>query len=602
MAVDDDYDIPDTGAVFTFGKSRFADNAPSKFWIKNDKIVELACGDEHTAVVTESGRVFMIGSNDMGQLGLGSTKPVYKPSCVKTLKPEKALHIACGRSHTIVSCASGAVYLWGHNGDGQLGTGNKEDHFFPVKVLKLDTPAKAVAAGSIHSLVLAEIGELYIWGSNSEGQLGLEVKEQLTPALLTLPQPVLSIACGYYHCVALTAFGRVYTWGESDHGKLGLPSSQLSSHHLPQVVPLPEKIIQVAAGSAHTLFLSEGGTVYSCGLGSNGELGQGEGELECFLPQQVIETNPSAIVIIAAGDNHSSAITEDGYLLTWGCGRHGKLCHGEENFSSQFLPLRVRRLRHIRVILVGCGGCHTMVLGYRRTEEVESTRDNSHLLHHSVNSLARARRRVADGILPPLKSVGLPPIKHSVLPTVPDIEDDEPASDQPQVDAEPVSIVGEVPEKAVEVEQNEATPEENGVLDVESEEEEEEQQQQQQEEEENTEDCKEQLPPSEKKGGRFARFFGNLGKKKSTSALRSHQVATEESGEGMKGTTASATKSKHPLEEDAHLESFGDPNTEESEGAVRQVMEAFTSSSVRATSSYSIGVPGHKQSKACTIL
>ena len=42
----------DTGAVFTFGKSRFADNAPSKFWIKNDQITDVVCGDEHTAVLT----------------------------------------------------------------------------------------------------------------------------------------------------------------------------------------------------------------------------------------------------------------------------------------------------------------------------------------------------------------------------------------------------------------------------------------------------------------------------------------------------------------------------------------------------------------------
>lgn len=46
------FSLTDTGAVFTFGKSRFADNVPSKFWIKNDVVVEIACGDEHTAVIT----------------------------------------------------------------------------------------------------------------------------------------------------------------------------------------------------------------------------------------------------------------------------------------------------------------------------------------------------------------------------------------------------------------------------------------------------------------------------------------------------------------------------------------------------------------------
>ncbi|XP_066941651.1 X-linked retinitis pigmentosa GTPase regulator-like [Macrobrachium rosenbergii] len=154
MTVDGDFDVPATGAVFTFGKSRFADNSPSKFWIKNDRILELACGDEHTAVVTESGRVFMIGSNDMGQLGLGSTKPVSKPSCVKALKPEKVKHAACGRAHTIVSCASGSVYAWGHNEDGQLGTEDLEDRHSPILILEMDIPVTALVAGSTHSALL----------------------------------------------------------------------------------------------------------------------------------------------------------------------------------------------------------------------------------------------------------------------------------------------------------------------------------------------------------------------------------------------------------------------------------------------------------------
>ena len=79
----EDPEIPATGAVFTFGKSKFAENAPSKFWIKNDEIVAISCGDEHTAVATSSGRLFSFGSNEWGQLGLGHNSNVLKPSCVK---------------------------------------------------------------------------------------------------------------------------------------------------------------------------------------------------------------------------------------------------------------------------------------------------------------------------------------------------------------------------------------------------------------------------------------------------------------------------------------------------------------------------------------
>lgn len=41
--------MADSGAVFTFGRSRFVDN---KFWIRDDAVIHLACGDEHSAVLT----------------------------------------------------------------------------------------------------------------------------------------------------------------------------------------------------------------------------------------------------------------------------------------------------------------------------------------------------------------------------------------------------------------------------------------------------------------------------------------------------------------------------------------------------------------------
>lgn len=56
--------------------------------------------------------------------------------------------------------------------------------------------------------------------------------------------------------------------------------------------------------------------MYTCGLGSSGELGQGGGELDCLLPQPVVETNTQAVVAVSAGDNHSSAITGHTLIIT----------------------------------------------------------------------------------------------------------------------------------------------------------------------------------------------------------------------------------------------------------------------------------------------
>ena len=73
----------------------------------------IACGDEHTAVVTGTGRLFTFGSNEWGQLGLGHNNNVIKPSCVKTLKPDQVTAVACGRQHTLVAMMSGVLHAMG---------------------------------------------------------------------------------------------------------------------------------------------------------------------------------------------------------------------------------------------------------------------------------------------------------------------------------------------------------------------------------------------------------------------------------------------------------------------------------------------------------
>uniref|UniRef100_A0A672GV15 Retinitis pigmentosa GTPase regulator b n=1 Tax=Salarias fasciatus TaxID=181472 RepID=A0A672GV15_SALFA len=124
----------DTGAVFTFGRSSFALNVPSKFWLKNDRPGQISCGAEHTAVVTENGRLVVFGSNTHGQLGLGFKPATSKPASVKAFRSEKVKLVACGRDHTIICTYGGGVYA-GSNRDGQLGLGHcsSTSSFHPLR-------------------------------------------------------------------------------------------------------------------------------------------------------------------------------------------------------------------------------------------------------------------------------------------------------------------------------------------------------------------------------------------------------------------------------------------------------------------------------------
>nr|XP_045255762.1 X-linked retinitis pigmentosa GTPase regulator isoform X5 [Macaca fascicularis] len=250
----------DSGAVFTFGKSKFAENNPSKFWFKNDVPVHLSCGDEHTAVVTGNNKLYVFGSNNWGQLGLGSKSTISKPTCVKALKPEKVKLAACGRNHTLVSTEGGNVYATGGNDEGQLGLGDTEERntFHVISFFTSEHKIKQLSAGSNTSAALTEDGRLFMWGDNSEGQIGLKnVTNVCVPHQVTIGKPVSWISCGYYHSAFVTTDGELYMFGEPENGKLGLPNQLLSNHRTPQLVSeIPEKVIQVACGGEHTVVLT----------------------------------------------------------------------------------------------------------------------------------------------------------------------------------------------------------------------------------------------------------------------------------------------------------------------------------------------------------
>ncbi|XP_039907540.1 retinitis pigmentosa GTPase regulator b isoform X3 [Simochromis diagramma] len=368
MAGEAEDDIPESGAVFTFGKSKFADNIPSKFWLKNDIPLRIACGDEHTALITEHGKLFMFGSNNWGQLGLGSKVTVNKPTCVKALKSEKVQLVACGRNHTLICTAQGKVYASGGNSEGQLGLGDCDERtsFKRLDFFDSQGPIKMLAAGSNTSAALTASGKLFMWGDNTEGQIGLGKESQVSsPQEVSVGRPISWVSCGYYHSALVTVDGALYTFGERDSGKLGLGTHQLPGHRVPQLVKsIKEPVRQVACGGGHTVALAEG-SVYTFGLGQFGQLGHGTFIFESRVPRLVEHFKKGRAYQVACGENHTAVIT-DGLLYTFGDGRHGKLGLGEENFTNQFKPTLCLRFLKYNVQGAMCGGCHMVVLARPR--------------------------------------------------------------------------------------------------------------------------------------------------------------------------------------------------------------------------------------------
>ncbi|NWW59253.1 RPGR regulator, partial [Ifrita kowaldi] len=366
--------VLESGAVFTFGKSKFAEDIPSKFWFKNDKPVLISCGDEHTAIITGKGKLYMFGSNDWGQLGLGSKNTVSKPTCVKALKPEKPKLAVCGRNHTLVYTEKGNVYATGGNSEGQLGLGDTEERtaFHLISFFTNQHKIKQLSAGSYTSAAVTEDGQLFVWGDNSEGQIGLANEAFVSvPCKVDIGKPVSSVSCGYYHSALITGDGELYTFGEPANGKLGLLPEQLKNNRVPQpVLGIMEKVNKVACGGEHTVVLTET-DVYTFGLGQYGQLGHGTFVFESSVPKSVKHLKRHKICNISCGENHTAVIAENGLMFTFGDGRHGKLGFGEESFTNLFDPTLCYNFLKFTVLSVACGGCHMLVFAAPRPKGSE---------------------------------------------------------------------------------------------------------------------------------------------------------------------------------------------------------------------------------------
>lgn len=306
------------------------------------RAVQVVLGAYHSAAVTEDGALWTWGWGGSfwygaGALGLGSRESVDVPTRVRRFAEagEKVKQVACGAQHSLVLTAEGRLYSTGKGDFGRLGRGDTSDelefeeidYFLEARdsVFEPDRAAEIVKvdAGNNFSAAMSSSGELWVWGRNDHGQLGLGEEamgdmysaERYPRIVRSLPAErhrVVDFACGENHIVVVTDKGLLFEWG----GRTWLE---------PHQVPLPSRheeslksISKVAAGERCSFVLSSDGTLYSWGSKASGCLAQGP---DC--PKVVVEPTPvpaaalghQKVVEIYAGKSRCLAITvEDQYV------------------------------------------------------------------------------------------------------------------------------------------------------------------------------------------------------------------------------------------------------------------------------------------------
>jgi alpha-tubulin suppressor-like RCC1 family protein len=179
-----------------------------------------------TIFLSETGEVYSCGFGEYGELGLGDTSIHPSPTKVVFSPDTNIVSINDSENHTMFLTGTGEVFACGKGWSGQLGTGNEDDHFSPVKISPSTVPIKKVVLGDQYTIFINDKGEVYVCGLEIKGRLGTgeDHREYFDPVKLEFPpgsSPIKEVDCGFTYTVFLTETGNIYVCGSGEHGRLG---------------------------------------------------------------------------------------------------------------------------------------------------------------------------------------------------------------------------------------------------------------------------------------------------------------------------------------------------------------------------------------------
>ena len=173
---------------------------------------------------------------------------------------------------------------------------------------------KALAAGSDHSMLLAQDGSVWATGSNYYGQLGDGSKGERDNFLEVVPSGAVSLAAGRYHSMLLNQNSSVWATGRNDHDQLGDGTADWRKRFV-LVVFAGAKAI--ATGDFHSMVLKHDGSVWAAGSNAFGQLGT-DAVIQNSMNFQKIFV--SGVKVVAAGALHTLLVKED--VSVWASGQN----------------------------------------------------------------------------------------------------------------------------------------------------------------------------------------------------------------------------------------------------------------------------------------
>lgn len=302
--------------------------------------------------------VWAWGYNGSGDLGIGTTDGNPHSVLQQTSGITNVVLIDGGENHSMAVKSDGTLWVWGSDSDGQLGLGQSQvgtNKLTPVQVPGMSN-VTGISGSFRFSVALKSDGTVWAWGNGQSGEVGPGGDVVPSPRQVAGISDVTAIAAGGSFSVALKSDGTVWTWGNNAYGQLG--NGTHTSSNTPAQIPGLSGVIAVSAGSGHAMALKSEGTVWVWGMNDWGQLGNGtfgDGDTSTV----PVQANVTDIVAIAAGYDHCVTLKNDGTVWAWGYNQEGQV--GDGTFGPQH-PSPSPATGLSTVIAIAAGDHHTLAL------------------------------------------------------------------------------------------------------------------------------------------------------------------------------------------------------------------------------------------------
>ena len=313
-------------------------------------------GSYHACGILTTEQAVCWGYDGDGQLGTG-TGTMDTPTAIPG---DLAFRITSGgRYHACAVTLAGMGYCWGQGGDGRLGDGGSVSSPTPVEVISstdVRLTFRTIGAGLLHSCALTIAQEVWCWGYNGQGEIGVggAGPGNFVSVATFVGSDYRTLAVGGQHTCALTDAGAARCWGYNASGQLGNGSNGDAEFPVtvaggftyrtdPAVVPHapdPDFYVpghgNITAGYAHTCAIRTNGASVCWGVNQDGQLGSGS---TASSDAPVAVAGGHEFTALSAGYRHTCGLAADGSAWCWGANEYGQL--GDGSTDAQLEPVPV---------------------------------------------------------------------------------------------------------------------------------------------------------------------------------------------------------------------------------------------------------------------